>query len=72
MDYNFWWENLREGNHLEDQGVDGRKILKWIFQKWYGCMDWIDPAQDMGRWRALVNAEMTLQGPLNAENFLTS
>jgi hypothetical protein len=24
----FWWGNLREGDHLEDQGVVGRKILK--------------------------------------------
>ena len=21
-------------NHLEDQGVDGRIILRWIFRKW--------------------------------------
>ena len=21
-------------NHLEDQGVDGRVILRWIFRKW--------------------------------------
>jgi hypothetical protein len=27
----------REGrNRLEDQGVDGRKILKWILEKWNG------------------------------------
>jgi hypothetical protein len=26
----FWWGNLREGDHLEDLGVDGRKILKGI------------------------------------------
>ena len=28
----FWWENLREGNQLENLGVDGI-ILKWIFRK---------------------------------------
>jgi hypothetical protein len=22
-------------NHLEDPGVDGRIILRWIFRKWY-------------------------------------
>jgi hypothetical protein len=24
----FWWGNLREGDHLEDRGIDGRIILK--------------------------------------------
>jgi hypothetical protein len=26
--------NLRGRDHLEDQGVDGRIILRWIFRKW--------------------------------------
>jgi len=29
----FWWGNLRERDHLGDPGVDGRKILRWIFRK---------------------------------------
>jgi hypothetical protein len=29
-------------------GVDGRIILKWIFEKWDVGMDWIDLAQDRG------------------------
>jgi hypothetical protein len=37
-----------ERSQLEDPGVDGR-ILKWIFEKWDGGMDWIKLAHDRGR-----------------------
>jgi len=30
----FCWGNLREQDHLEDPGVVGRIILRWIFRKW--------------------------------------
>jgi hypothetical protein len=31
---------------LKDPGVDGRIILKWIFENWNGGMNWIGLAQD--------------------------
>jgi hypothetical protein len=55
--------NLREVDHLKDRGVDERVILKWIFEKWVGDMDWIDMAQDRDRWWAVVNALMNLRVP---------
>jgi hypothetical protein len=30
----FGGENLRERDHLEDGGIDGRIILGWIVRKW--------------------------------------
>jgi hypothetical protein len=38
----FGWGNLRERDHLEDRGIDGRIILRWIFRKW-----------DVGAWTGL-------------------
>ena len=29
----FWWGNLRERDHLEDQSLDGRIILRCNFKK---------------------------------------
>jgi hypothetical protein len=49
---------------LEDPGVDGRIILKWIFERLdEGGMDWINLAQNRDRWRALANAVMNLLVP---------
>ena len=49
-------------------------ILKRIFEKWDGCMDWIDLAQDRDRQRAVANAVMNLLIPSNGKggSFLTS
>jgi len=37
------WGNLRVRDQLEDPGVDGSIILRWIFRKW-----------DMGAWTGLI------------------
>ena len=55
---------MREKDHLEDPGLKGRIILRWIFGKLdVRGMDWIDVAQDRNMWRALVNSVMNLWVP---------
>jgi len=45
-----WQGNLMERDHLEDQGVDGRLLLRWIFRKWdVGGMDWMELPHDRAR-----------------------
>ena len=39
----FWWGSLRERIHLEDPGLDGSLIFKWIFWNW-----------DVGAWAGLI------------------
>ena len=55
----FWLGNLRERDHLENPGVDGSIILRWIFGKWEGPgtgLIWL-------RCWTLVNAVMNLRVP---------
>jgi hypothetical protein len=57
-------QNPQGNNYLENLGVDGGIILKWIFKKRIGGgMDWINLAQNRDRWWALVNAVMNLCVP---------
>ena len=52
----FWWGDMMERGRMEDLGVYGRIILKWMFKKW----DWIALLHGRGRWRTLVNALINL------------
>ena len=51
----FWWRNVSEREHLENQDISGRTILRWIFRKRDEDEDWIDLAQDRDRRWAIVN-----------------
>jgi hypothetical protein len=55
---------MKERFHLEDLGVDGRIILKWVFKKWDGGMDWIDLAQE----GQVVGSLEWSDGPLGSIN----
>jgi hypothetical protein len=57
------WGYLREGNDLEEPYVNVRVILKWIFEKWEGGINWKVLVQNRDRWRALVNAVINLRIP---------
>jgi hypothetical protein len=59
--YKVRWESLKERDHSEDQGIDGRMGSEWIFGRLAGgVVEWIQLAQDRGWWWALVNAVMNL------------
>jgi hypothetical protein len=42
----FWWGNLRERDHVEHLGIDGRIILKRILREWNGA--WLGIGRDGG------------------------
>jgi len=53
-----------ESDHLEDLGVDGEYSIKMVLQEvGWGSIDWMAMAQDMDRWRDLVNAVKNFRFP---------
>jgi hypothetical protein len=58
------WGNLRERDHWGDPGIDGRRILRWIFRKWdVGIWTGLRWLRIETRWRAIVNKVMNLLVP---------
>jgi hypothetical protein len=52
-----------ERDHLKDQDVGDWIILRWIGQIGWGGVGCVGLDQDKDRWRALVNAVMSLRVP---------
>jgi hypothetical protein len=63
----FWCGYLRERDHLEDLGIDGRVIVKSVLKESVG--KWIYLAQERDRWRTCANAVMNLGVPRTAGIF---
>ena len=61
----FWWGNLRERDHWGDKDVDWGCHIKMGLQevRRRSCGDWMELAQDRGRWRALLSTVMNFGVP---------
>jgi hypothetical protein len=58
----FWWENLRKRDHWGDTGRRWEDDIKMDLQEVEcGGMDWIGLAQDIDRWRGILNVVMNLR-----------
>jgi hypothetical protein len=58
--YKVFVVKLKERDHLENKGVDGRMGPEWILGRFTGGVEWIQLAQHRGWWRAVVNTVMNL------------
>ena len=61
MHIRFWWKNLKVKHHLEDTGVDGYVILKWIKKVNRVRGGWIHLAQDRDKWCVFVGTLLKLR-----------
>ena len=68
----FWWGNLREGDHLENLAIGGRIVLKWIFRKWDGGHGLDCSGSRQGQVAGSCECGNELSGSIKWGNFLTS
>ena len=68
----FWWGNLKQRDHLEDPGLDGRTILRWLFSKWNvgNGLDW--SGSGYGQVAGTCKYSDDYSGSIKCGNFLTS
>ena len=61
----FWLRHLKEKEHLEVSGIDGKIILKWD-----GGMNWIDLAHDRDVWLGFCKCGNEPSGSIKCKEFL--
>ena len=60
----FWLKTLQVREKLEDLVVDGRTILRYIFNEaGWEYVGWIHVTQDKDTWRSVVNTVMSARVP---------
>jgi hypothetical protein len=57
----FWLKSQNEKDHSEDRGVDGRMGSEWILGRLALGVEWVQLAQNRGRWKAVADAVMKLR-----------
>jgi hypothetical protein len=64
--------NMKNRYHLGDLGAEGEIYWNGSQKKWDENDHWINLAQDIVKWLALVNTVMNHGAPQKARNFLAS
>jgi hypothetical protein len=67
-----WWRNMRERDHLEDLGIEGRIILIRIFRTWGREHELASFGTGQGQVMGSVSVVMNFWVPYNVGNSLTS
>jgi hypothetical protein len=64
------WGNLKGGGHLEDLGLDGKIVLKWILEKWDGGLGLDRSVSGQGQVAGCFKCGDEPYGSINCGEFL--
>lgn len=65
----FWWENTRERDNLKDRSINGRMMLKWIWNSGMENVHCVAVAQGRENWLAFVSTVINFGVAQSAGNF---
>lgn len=68
----FLWGSQNKWNHLEDDIVNKRSVLKWVIKEIRGGMEWINLAKGRDKWWAVVCTILNLWFQQNVRKYVIS